>query len=374
MWKKLLLNQVLVALCIGASNSVAMLAWAQAEARSRGPAAGENTLGPGSRYYPDDNYRPNRWQLGVQVRNLENGVLLTSVDPGSVADRNSLVPGDTIITVAGYQVGYVDRRLYDLGDELTRNVDRLGRVTLLVLRRSDGRLINNYVNFSDVGGGTGGGTDDRNFVRGIIEGRGPYSGLRLSSSAVQVVRVLDVSNDNWNNVVVARGVERNPGQIPLNFGLAFDRRDGRNYAADAIIYDGGRQYSTGLVAIDWKRGQTSRVTLSILRDRPIYDPTTWYLSNLGRAPSSREMSVWREQLEQGYSQDEIEAQILGGSEFYDRNKSNPTEYARGVTRAATGREPTPDEVKRLSDQLQQPGVNRSSVVQQMLESLRKQPR
>ena len=83
--------------------------------------------------------------------------------------------------------------------------------------------------------------------------------------------------------------------------------------------------------------------------------------------------MWREQFEQGYSQDEIEAQILGGSEFYDRNKSNPTEYARGVTRAATGRDPSADEVKRFSDQLQQPGANRSSVVEQMLQSLRKRP-
>src|SRR5262245_1039909 len=265
-------------------------AWAQVEARSRGPASGETSFGAASRYYPDDNYRPNRWQLGVQVRNLENGVLLTRVEPGSIADRNGLAAGDTIVTVAGYQVGYVDGQLYDLGDELARNVDRRGRVTALVLRRSDGRLINNNLNFSDVGGGTGGGGDDRNSVRGIIEGRGPYANLQFSRNAVQVVRVLDVSNNNWSNVVVARGVERNPGQVPLNFGVAFDRRDGRNYAADAIIYDGGRQYSTGPVAIDWKPGQTSRVTLQILRDRPIYDPTAWYRSNLGRAPSPREQS------------------------------------------------------------------------------------
>lgn len=365
--------RALAALSILAIANLAAPASAQ-EVRTRSPVSGTASFGASPRYYPDDDYQPNRWQLGVQVRNTETGVLLTSVSPGSIAARNGLEAGDTIVTVAGFQVGYVDRRLYDLGDELTRNVDRQGQVTVLVVRRRDGQLINNYLNFAAGGGGGGsgggGGPVNSVSVRGEIEARGNQ---RLSQNAIQVVRVVDVTHPGWQNAVVARGVERSPGQFPLNFGLAFDARPGHRYAADAIIYDGPRQYQTDRAGIDGPTGRNPRVKLRVMSDGALYDPTTWYRSNLGRAPSGRELSVWREQLEQGYSQDEIEAQILGGSEFYDRNKSNPTEYARGVTRAATGRDPSADEVKRFSEQLQQPGANRSSVVEQMLQSLRKRP-
>ncbi len=373
------LHRVLAAVILSTLVNFAASASAQVEGRTRGPASDPGALGaaarggPSARYYPDDDYRPGRYRLGVQVRNTENGVLLTSVAPGGVAARNGLEAGDAIVTVGGFQVGYVDRRLYDLGDELDRNVDRSGRVTLLMLRRRDGRLINNYIDFSEPAGGPGpgpgGGPTDRVSLRGLIEARG---NPRLSQNAVQVVRILDVTHPGWQNVVVHRGVERGPGQFPLNFGTSFDARPGHRYAADVIIYDGGRQFQTDRAEVDGPGGRNPRVKLRVERDVALYDPTNWYRSNLGRAPTGRELSVWREQLEQGYSQDEIEAQILGGREFFDRKGSNPTEYARGVTRAATGREPTTDEVRTLATQLQQPGANRSSVVEQMLRSLRKQ--
>jgi hypothetical protein len=364
---------------IAAATLLTADAWAQVAGRTRGPASEASSLvagargGPSARYYPDDDYRPGRYRLGVQVRNTENGVLLTSVAPGGFAARNGLEAGDVIVTVGGFQVGYVDRRLYDLGDELDRNVDNSGRVTLLVLRQRDGRLINNYIDFSEppggVGPGPGGGPTDRVSLRGEIEARG---NPRLSSNAVQVVRILDVTHPAWQSAVVSRSVERGPGQFPLNFGVAFEARPGHRYAVDAIIYDGGRQFQTDRAVIDGPVTRDSRFKLRVDRDIALYDPTNWYRSNLGRAPTGRELSVWREQLEQGYSQDEIEAQVLGGSEFFDRNRSNPAEYARGVTRAAAGREPSPDEVRRLTTQLQQAGANRSSVVEQMLRSLRKQ--
>jgi hypothetical protein len=80
--------------------------------------------------------------------------------------------------------------------------------------------------------------------------------------------------------------------------------------------------------------------------------------------------VWQEQLESGMSEDEIEAQLLGGSEFFDRNRSNPTEYVRGLTRAAADREPTPEELRRYTQQLQEQGSSRSRLAEQMLEALR----
>jgi hypothetical protein len=352
--------------------AVAAPARAQLEGRTRGDGYAPGSRGS-ARYYPDDDYQPNRWQLGVKVKNLDTGVQLTSVNRHSVAERNGLDAGDVIISVAGYQVGYVDRRLYDLSDEIARNVDRQGRVTLLVLRNRDNRLINNLLDFNlgpaEPGIGPDEGHTHHVAIRGEIAGRG---GARLSNRAVQIARILDVTHPSWKNVVVSRAVERSPGQFPLNFGIAFDGRHGHKYAVDAIIYDGDMQYQTDRIAFDASTDRNATVKLRVVSESPIYDPTSWYRSNLRRVPTVRELAAWREQMEQGYSQDEIEAQILAGSEFYDRNGGgNPGDYVRGVTRAAAGRDPSPEELRRYSDQLQQPGVNRSSIVEQMLEAIRK---
>lgn len=349
-------------------------AFGQVEGRTRGPASEVGStggsFGASPRYYPDDDYRPNRWQLGVQVRNLETGVQLTSVGRGSVAERNGLAQGDIIVTVGGYQVGYVDGLLYDLGDELARNVDRRGRVTLLVLRNRDGRLLNNVIDFNPGGGGGGGGgggSSDTISVRGIVENR---TNVRLSNQAIQVARILDVAGGQGSFFVVARQVDRKPGQFPLDFNIGFTSRPGRKYAAQAIIYDGPRMYLTDLEPFPARPNNENRITLRASREQPVFDPTTWYRSHLGRSPSSREVAAWREQLEDGQSQDEIEAQILGGSEAYDRRGASPDAYVRGVAKSATGKEASEEQVRKFTEQLKQPGANRSSVVEQMLKSLR----
>jgi hypothetical protein len=345
---------------------------AQVEGRSRGPASDQGSFSPGPggvgpRYWQDDDYRPNRRQLGVQVRNLETGVQLTSVARGGVADRNGLSQGDIIVTVAGYQVGYVDGLLYDLGDELARNVDRRGRVTLLVLRNRDGRLLNNTIDFTDPSSGGGGGSSDQISVRGIIENR---TNARLSPAAIQIARILDVAGGEGRYYVVARQVDQKPGQFPLDFNIGFTSRPGRKYAAQAFIYDGPRMYVTDLEPFPARPNNLNRVTLRANREQAVFDPTSWYRSHLGRNPSSREAAAWREQLEDGQSQEEIEAQILGGSEAYDRRGANPDAYVRDVAKSATGKEPTQDQIRRFTEQLKQPGANRSSVVEQMLKALR----
>jgi predicted metalloprotease with PDZ domain len=85
---------------------------------------------------PSWNQQPNAWRLGVAIENLETGVLLTDVERSLPADSAGLKRGDVIISVGGYQVGYVDGALFDLGDELRRRADAQGRVTFLIF---DGR-------------------------------------------------------------------------------------------------------------------------------------------------------------------------------------------------------------------------------------------
>jgi hypothetical protein len=82
------------------------------------------------------------WRLGVWAYNTETGVVVTRVAPGSAAERRGLEPGDRIVGVGGYQVGYVGDLLYPLGYELQRQAGGQGEVLLLVQNVRGNELMN----------------------------------------------------------------------------------------------------------------------------------------------------------------------------------------------------------------------------------------
>jgi hypothetical protein len=87
----------------------------------------------------------DRWVLGVHAYNTETGVVVTRVVPGSAASRTGLEPGDRIVTVDGFQVGFVGDLLYPLGEELQRRAGRGGQVGLLIQNVRTGGLLNRTV-------------------------------------------------------------------------------------------------------------------------------------------------------------------------------------------------------------------------------------
>ncbi len=96
-----------------------------------------------------DRFRPSRrWRLGVYAYNTSTGVVITGVVPRTPAQQAGLERGDVIVTVNGYQVGYVNDWVYYLGDELQRQAQDDGRVRLLVQNRRNARLINLDVRLS----------------------------------------------------------------------------------------------------------------------------------------------------------------------------------------------------------------------------------
>jgi S1-C subfamily serine protease len=82
------------------------------------------------------------WKLGVWAYSSERGVVITRVARGSAAEREGLEPGDRIVNVGGYQVGYVGDWLYPLGYELQRQAGRRGQVLLLVQNVRGKELVN----------------------------------------------------------------------------------------------------------------------------------------------------------------------------------------------------------------------------------------
>lgn len=105
----------------------------------------ERSVAPGQpRVVPGFTWPP-KWWLGVYVYNTSTGVVITRVIPNSPAAQAGLEPRDCIVTVEGYQVGYVHRRLYALGPELQQRADRNGEVLLLVQNWRNGELGNMQV-------------------------------------------------------------------------------------------------------------------------------------------------------------------------------------------------------------------------------------
>jgi hypothetical protein len=91
---------------------------------------------------PGARFLPAQWKLGVYASNTDTGVRITRVIPRTPAFQAGLERGDKIVTVDGYQIGFVKGRLYPLGEELQRRAGRNGHVTLLVHNWRNGELLN----------------------------------------------------------------------------------------------------------------------------------------------------------------------------------------------------------------------------------------
>jgi hypothetical protein len=107
--------------------------------QERSAAPGQPRIAPGFPQFPPFP-QSARWWLGVYAYNTSTGVVITRVVPNSPAARVGLEPRDRIVTVEGFQVGYLHRRLYPLGPELQLRADPNGQVRLLVQNWRNGEL------------------------------------------------------------------------------------------------------------------------------------------------------------------------------------------------------------------------------------------
>jgi hypothetical protein len=94
-----------------------------------------------------------RWLLGVRVQYLDTGARVTGVIPGTPAWQVGLEPRDVIVTVDGYQIGYVGRHFYEISNELNARAERSGWVRLLVQNCRNARLVNLDVRLAQIGAG-----------------------------------------------------------------------------------------------------------------------------------------------------------------------------------------------------------------------------
>ena len=325
------------------------VAWAQS-GRDRDAASRQRTV-PGiePNFIPPAGFPNRQFKLGIYGSNTATGVVINRIVPGASAQQAGLEVRDTIVTVGGYQVGMVDGRLYDLGDELSRRVDAAGLVTLLVRNHRNGQLVNVPVNFLS--------------TATVIEGSIRSTDRRpLSRRDSLVVRLLDVTSPGWNNVVIRQQNLDTPVRWPVNYRLEVDTmtiRPRHRYAIDAqVLRQGSVINSSGSPRPVTISAGKIRVDLTLvgaptqLPERsPIDQIREWYRRFLGREPTGREVAVWQSELARGRPLDEVEASILGSNEFFEQNRSDPDQFIDETYRQLKGSVPTPAEHRGLRDRL-----------------------
>jgi putative lipoprotein len=203
-----------------------------------------------------------RWKLGIEAEDLDTGVRIVEVYPGTAASRAGLEPGDVIVTVNGFQVGFVGRQLFDAGDEFQKRADSRGFVQLLIWDGRDGSLVNRIVHLDSRTPLPPRGQTD--VIRGTVsfDGRG-----RLPADAVLEIRLMETSHREPLPRVVADVVYEQIDGRPIQYSLEFNPRDlnpnGR-YILDAQVWSGGQLIAdNGRGDPVFERGQDARQPVPI---------------------------------------------------------------------------------------------------------------
>lgn len=327
-----------------------------------------------SRYLPPGPKPSGTYKLGITPRNTDTGVQILQVSAGSVAQRTGLEPNDIIVNVAGYQVGLVGGRLYDIGDELAKRVDSRGRVSLLVRNSRDGKLINVPVQFTSALWSISGEISSADRVN-----PGP--------NAVVTVRLIDITRPQWATNAIADVSFSAQGRWPLGYRLEFDPgllKSGHQYAVEARVIDRGLILMQTIPASKVNlnsnntRGNLRVVSTGVRPGGTAVSPSSqiaqWYLQYLGRPASPREMSVWESELKSGGSLQKIQASLLSSSEFYDQQSENPERFVTEVHKAVEGVPPSPETSQSLRNDLEKKPSSRQQLILDLLKKQEAKPK
>ncbi len=347
------------------------------ESRDRDSGPGQSTpvgAEAQSRYLPPGGQPSGTYKLGITPRNTDTGLQILQVAAGSVAQRSGLEPNDVIVNVAGYQVGLVGGRLYDIGDELAKRVDSRGRVSLLVRNSRDGKLINVPVQF----------TSSLWTISGEIA---TSDRVNPGPNAVVTVRLLDVTRPQWATNAIAEVSFSAQGRWPLAYRMDFDPsllKSGHQYAMEAKVVERGLILMQTIPASKVNLNTNStRSNLKLISTgvRPTgnnLSPSAqigqWYQQYLGRAASPREISAWESDLKSGGSLQKVQASLLSSSEFYDQQNDNPERFVNEVYTAVEGTPPSPELSQSLRSDLEKKPSSRQQLVLDLLKKHESKPK
>jgi uncharacterized lipoprotein YbaY len=315
-----------------------------------------------------------QWKLGVVVRNTDLGAIVQTVEPNSAAQTAGIIPGDSIIAVSGTRIGEFDGRVVDIGEEIKRYVDSLGRVPLLIQDSRTRALRSSVVTLTSTATALSGSVSlaDRgslpigsvltiqlqNLTRPFYEvaggktvlkaeGTGPFRfdlfiDPRYLTPSDQYQLTAFVSS---NNQVVYN--LRQPVLVPVQglnqlYNLALDRpytpppasvaTTPNSFPANSFTPVGGGVVTASLPAAPSLPGQVSTDALNQV-----------FVSLLGRQPSSRELIAWQDYMQQGHTLNDVAAKIMASPQFRERYATDQA-YVQQVIQTLTGKLATSNDV------------------------------
>jgi uncharacterized lipoprotein YbaY len=300
-------------------------------------------LVPGSTQQP-------RWRLGVYSKDTDTGVRIIQVVQGGAAARAGLEPNDLIISVNGFQVGYVNGVLYDTSSEFERLADQNGWVNMLVLDSRNRQVVNLPVQL-----------DSRlSRITGAITSRDNY---QLPNSAVAIVELKEIVRAGAPMVTLAtRRIVNTQGRYPIPFDIDFDPLQvdsRRTYVLSASIVNGAQTvYMLQQPVQVLSPGSSNQANLVLdrvtayngtgnpyaSRDQQIERVVAWFREYLRRDPSAQELLVYRSQFDRGLTMQEVQADVLGHPSVWNQSDRDKVQYVVHLHEMLIGRQPTNDEL------------------------------
>lgn len=329
-----------------------------------------------------------RWKLGVYSKDTNVGVQVIQVVQNGAAYKAALEKDDTIISVNGFQVGYVNGTLYDCGTEFERLADKNGWVNLLVLDNRTRSLINLPVQL-----------DSRlQRLGGTLTWRDP---VNLPARSVAIVEIRERARTNAPTTVVAR-TEVNqfrPNAIP--FEMEYDPGlidPNRNYFVSAYVLSANNQViyqaspTSNYQLTNLGAGQTRPVTVAMERvstgyDQPVVNNNpnsnpggqvqyvtqeqleTLFQTILERNPTQREMEAWLSSIRSGQSITDVQATLLANNQFFNQCDRDKQQYVTKLHEMLLDRNPTRDELAYWTQRYDALQGVRAEVAREFLQSV-----
>jgi len=308
----------------------------------------------------------------------DTGVLLTEVVQGSAAQRAGLEVNDRIVSVHGYQVGYVDGTLYDSGQEFERYADDQGWVRMLVQNNRDGKLLSMPIQLDA----------RQQAITGTVTYRDRQA---LPRDAVMTVELREVLQHGRQPIAVARQTYNVGRQVPIPFNLEYDPTHvdaHRHYVLHANISAAGRQ----LYALRQDTpvlGNSSASNLQLLLDSTktfsggngppnrndgLAQIAAWFRDYLGREPRAQEQYVWDIHLARGGLLSDAQLQILSTPEFYYQSNADDAQYVERMFQLVANRQPSQQEISQWLQRLQYHNRMRPEMAREFLAMANQQVR
>jgi uncharacterized lipoprotein YbaY len=319
------------------------------------------------------NHQP-RWRLGVYSKDTETGVRIVQVVSGSAAARAGLEAEDTIITVNGYQVGYINGQLYDCASEFERSATTDGWVRILVQNNRNGQLMNLPVKLES----------RSSKLTGYIT---LNNRIGIPSDAYAVVELQEIMRPGAPPIPLARQQIQRLTQHPIGFEIEFDPQQidtRRSYVLTASVLSNRQTlYACRTPTQVLVSGQPQTVSIACDRlaanpggpigpygqDATLEQVVELFREYLERDPSRLELTTWQAELDRGGSLADVRTDLFAQNQFFNQCDRDERVYIERLHELMLGRKPTPEELAYWSRRYEETGGVRRDLAREFIESV-----